>query len=130
MPTTCAVRPGGGDSLELLSDGSPFLDFVYVGDLAPLLSNLNSRLQGREIILLTSGQGLSIFKLASMVAEEAKDLWGKTLEIRREGKVLSAPKVETNRTYSSCLYEGWQRPLREGIRQTLIDMGNARGRLQ
>ena len=107
--------------LDLLSDGSPVLDFIYVGDLAPLLLKLKKGNREVNTALVTSGVGVSLYELAITIADEAGQLLGKTLRVQRGGVDLAEPIAAKVGVFHSCLGEGLHRPLREGIRATLED---------
>ena len=75
--------------LSLKSDGSPVLDFFWIGDLAPLLEGLVEGKDWPEIGLLASGEAISLYELAQKVSRMAGDFHG--LPILKEGLPLEEP---------------------------------------
>jgi len=115
--------------LSLKSDGSPVLDFFWIGDLAPLIQNIAQKDDWPEVALLASGRAISLYDLAKKVGEKAVGPPG--LPILKDGVFLERPKalrkIEMISNLPECL-PGWRSSSLDTGLSELLDLGLMEGR--
>lgn len=91
------AKMAGVEQVELWGTGSPFREFLHVDDLADACLFLMRHYEDGEVINIGSGQDISIFELANLVAEvvgfTGKVVWDKSKPDGTPRKLLDVGKI-------------------------------------